>query len=272
MHESHATSDVRAGARDDFGVASAGMRRRGGSIDDLIVFDGACWHWLGRVDRYGLPKFGENRRDGGATVLRQLWMREYGFIPAGRVIVSRCPTRLCVNPRHAACVDRSEHQARERQTTSKLSWRDIRRLRAMSRRRVGLDTLAREFGLSSSYCSTLVRNLHWCDPGYVPGTVHICKLDGCDREFRTTHSTKVYCCREHYYEAHPWVLALRLARQRIEAPRVAGPSAYDEMRARLLRQIVGDLSAEDVHEMPDDQVARLRARLAAEGFTPTVTG
>lgn len=97
---------VRA-ARHAVGVTSNGkpFHKAAKKISDVDRFwskttkvEGACWLWLGGVNRSGYGKFKVGGRTIGAH--RMAYQYAIGPIPPGRLVCHRCDVPGCVNPAH----------------------------------------------------------------------------------------------------------------------------------------------------------------------------
>lgn len=69
-----------------------------------------CWHWLGRLDRYGYGRVCFRGRDEGAH--RAVLIERGIDIPKGYEVDHLCRCRDCVNPLHLEVVTKAENTAR----------------------------------------------------------------------------------------------------------------------------------------------------------------
>lgn len=67
-----------------------------------------CYEWLAHRNPKGYGKFGRN---GGRIVLAHhfLWLRDYGSLPPGKIVMHKCDNPCCVNPEHHRFGTRAEN-------------------------------------------------------------------------------------------------------------------------------------------------------------------
>ena len=126
-----------------------------------------CWLWTGAIDTKGYGKIGDGSRANHRILSahRVSWLIAYGEIPAGRWVLHRCDTPLCVNPAHLflgdAAANNQDCAAKGRNGNGALSPSDVRairvRLAAGERQRV----LAEEYGVSQTTISVIATGQTW---------------------------------------------------------------------------------------------------------------
>jgi hypothetical protein len=135
---------------------------------------GQCWLWSASVFAklgYGMFYLGQRQLEAH----RYSWELHNGEIPAGMWVLHRCDNRLCVNPGHlflgtpadnvADCKKKGRQARGEKNSRAKLTEEQVREIRRRYER--GWRTaqsggvLAREFGVSPSTISQIVRGKHW---------------------------------------------------------------------------------------------------------------
>ena len=131
-----------------------------------------CWVWQGSIGSNGYGRIRERRNGGtGRNVKAHRWMYEQlvGPIPAGLDLDHTChnadascaggptcPHRRCVNPAHLEPVTNAQNA--QRGAMAKLTWDDVRAIRASS---VGCTTLAREYGVHEDNILSIRHGRTW---------------------------------------------------------------------------------------------------------------
>lgn len=118
-----------------------------------------CWEWLLFRDRFGYGKLMCKRED-GRWAPRQAHRRSYeqhvGPIPEGLVLDHLCRNRGCINPAHAEPVTNAENLRRG--ANARLTWRDVRAIRASSRPQY---ELAMEYDIDCGQISRIINRRTW---------------------------------------------------------------------------------------------------------------
>ena|ERR1019366_4582631 len=129
-----------------------------------------CWIWGGYLNSYGYGRLGRNRSERGA---HRLAYRVYrGPIPEGMLVLHRCDMPCCVNPNHLFlgtdadnnndCIakGRAVHPAGEKQGLAKLTWKDVRAIRAV-RGIFTIRSLAHKYHVERSTVRNVLRGVTW---------------------------------------------------------------------------------------------------------------
>lgn len=130
-----------------------------------------CWEWIGSKDRYG---YGHIQLDGWPQLAHRISYQLYvGEIPIGLLICHHCDNPSCVRPDHLFlgtdadntrdCISKGRLSDRsgENNGQAKLTNEDIRTILAMwANGTRGID-IAREFGVTKSTISKIVRGDAW---------------------------------------------------------------------------------------------------------------
>jgi hypothetical protein len=133
-----------------------------------------CWEYIGPILNSG---YGQIKGRGAFTAHRLSWLIHKGAIPKGMCICHRCDNRICVNPDHlflgdirANSVDmwkkgrghRNAAQPKQRGVRhwkAKLTVEQILEIR--KRRDEPRKLLAKEFGTSARYISSIICRTKW---------------------------------------------------------------------------------------------------------------
>lgn len=105
---------------------------------------------------------------------RYSWLIHYGPVPLGKMVLHRCDTPTCVNPKHlfigtakenkTDCVDKGRHAHGEKHGESKLTntaVRDIRKLYRKGVRGQGATCIGRKFGVSKPVILGIIHGTGW---------------------------------------------------------------------------------------------------------------
>lgn len=118
-----------------------------------------CWVWKGKRPKCLAVSSGLK------TVPRAVYEVHFGEIPKGKEVVPQCSTPTCLNPEHLKLVDR----AILGKSNSKLTYDEVQEIRKLAHTgEYGLIELAEKFKTSRQTIYTVVYNLGWHDPAYVP--------------------------------------------------------------------------------------------------------
>lgn len=125
-----------------------------------------CWLWTAQKDRQGYGFFWLNGRDERAH--RVAWMLEHGDLPPrDQEVCHACDNPSCVNPAHLSLCTRQENTddmvARNRQARvrgeahgqSKLSEKDVTKIRDLRSTGVTVYAVAERFGINPSTVSKI---------------------------------------------------------------------------------------------------------------------
>jgi hypothetical protein len=100
-----------------------------------------------------------------------------GVVPSGHDIMHLCDTKPCVRPDHLTTGTRSENVrdgfrnpanrgvcAGENNGRNRLTWNDVRAIRAAAAKGARQADLARQYGITQAHVSHIVRGLRWPEP------------------------------------------------------------------------------------------------------------
>jgi hypothetical protein len=137
-----------------------------------------CWLWKGTLNkRWGYGYFSISGKPHRAH--RASYELLVGPIPDGLWVLHKCDVRKCVNPDHLFLGTREDNtqdmvaknrQSRQRGDQSpraKLTWDDVRAIRAEYGKKT-LKQLGALHSLWHSNIRSIVMNETWCDPSYTP--------------------------------------------------------------------------------------------------------
>ncbi len=120
---------------------------------------GDCWTWKGKA-----PKC-VSISSGLKTLPRAVYEIFVGPIARGKEVVRTCETTDCLKPEHLEIVDKSKLG----KSNAKLNYEQVQEIRKMSHTgEYGLMELALKFNTSRQTIYTVVYNLGWHDPTYIP--------------------------------------------------------------------------------------------------------
>lgn len=109
----------------------------------------ACWIWQLAKDQKG---YAVARREGRIVrAHRWMWMQEHGPVPAGLQLDHLCCVKDCVNPGHLEAVTPGENTRR----ANKLTFGDVKEIRALVRNGVKQQTVARMFDITQPAVSRI---------------------------------------------------------------------------------------------------------------------
>lgn len=141
-----------------------------------------CWGWRGFVDGKGYGRLniqGMKPRSQGAH--RVSWALHYGEVPAGAHVLHNCDNPLCTNPAHLRLGTHADNmrdmkergRARggcgpaEQCWNRKLTWADVRKIRAMKRDNPAMSyaQIAAHFPqITQHNVGAIIRGETWPDP------------------------------------------------------------------------------------------------------------
>lgn len=280
-------------------ATTRGTRPRAQALDDSYeVRPSGCWVWTGKLSDGRWPYMPyAGPLSGSRAPRKELWLRAGRTLEDGWRVHPSCGEALCVNPAHARSVPphRPPHKLSQDVASA------IRSEPVTAKHAV----LAERFAVHPTTIGDVVDNQTWRDHDYVPDNVRICTRPGCLRRFRSNRSNRRYCttkCGElhrrrlasGYYERQAIDRSGRrsnqLARATLGCPAsldaavgqdgtatlgqfvadTAAEDPFESAATNASRALLRGLSEDDVERMDERELARLRARLAAAGFKPSV--
>jgi hypothetical protein len=143
-----------------------------------------CYLWEGCTTKngYGIIKHKQARHNNGAH--RVAWELANGPIPDGLLVLHRCDTPLCVNPKHLFLGTHQDNMADmhakrrgsklrgEQKWNAKLTEDDVREIRAAYRNgNTSRRKLAAQFGMSRTHIGNIVRGEKWKHVAEPPPTL-----------------------------------------------------------------------------------------------------
>ena len=122
-----------------------------------------CWIFKGGLGDggYGVLGWKENGRQRSMSAHRMAWTLTNGTIPPGMCILHRCDNRKCVNPAHLMLGTQEENvrdMALKGRAYGKLSYEIAQEIRRRYAAGESQSKLAREFNVTQSSISQIVRN------------------------------------------------------------------------------------------------------------------
>jgi len=150
------------------GVARKTLREKLLSNFEMIPFAG-CWIWMGKIqarvdgsEGYGIVAEPLTQRE--LYVHRAMYETFVGPVPDGLDVCHRCDVRSCGNPDHLFPGTRKVNildACQKGRMSKKLTWDDVRAIRA--RRGTGevLGRIALDYGVTSVLVSLIARNKIW---------------------------------------------------------------------------------------------------------------
>lgn len=155
------------------------MKYAVGSTEDRLRFytdvqdTNQCWLWRGATNEHG---YGVLNVQGKSTlahrVAYQTWV---GDIPDGCVVMHVCDTPPCVNPNHLRSGTQGENvrdmfdkqrvqrPRGENHPGAKLTWSDVREIRAFADSGVARQALADAYGVRLTAIARIVNHTTWKD-------------------------------------------------------------------------------------------------------------
>lgn len=139
----------------------------------------SCWLWTASRNAMGYGQFRvgskTDRSSRCALAHRVAWELVNGAVPAGLCVLHRCDNPRCVNPAHlflgtrtdnsrdkvAKGRQRSGRLPGERNPAAKLTAESVAAVRARASRGESGVALAREFGVSPTTVSRVIRGVRW---------------------------------------------------------------------------------------------------------------
>lgn len=157
-----------------YGDAEHPLRRGSLSarLERMSKVDGECRVWTASRDRYGYGRITIRPR-GVLPAHRVAWEAAHGPIPEGMVIRHKCDNPPCVNVAHLELGTTADNQRDKRErgrsapatgsenNLSKLTETDIPRIREAASTGSTQRAIARDFGVSPSAISQVVRGVTW---------------------------------------------------------------------------------------------------------------
>lgn len=134
-----------------------------------------CWLWLAAVDKDGYGRF--TVADGGngtSQPAHRVSYRLYVGKIGRRSVLHRCDTPPCVNPQHLFrgttqdnrqdCVDKNRQATGARNGRSKLTWEQVREIRALPKRKRYVRDAAYKYNVSRQTIIDIRANRLWVKP------------------------------------------------------------------------------------------------------------
>jgi hypothetical protein len=134
-----------------------------------------CWLWTGsRSTQFGRPTYGQFMLAGrrmGAHVAS--YILHVGPVPDGLDILHSCDVKHCVNPAHLRPGTHTEnireafaklpagHFAGENNGRNRLTWNDVRAIRAAAAKGARQADLAAQYGVAQAHISQIVHGKRW---------------------------------------------------------------------------------------------------------------
>lgn len=140
-----------------------------------VVSESGCWLWNGTLNAKGYGCFS------GGLAHRFSYQSLVGEIPEGRYVLHHCDIRNCVNPQHlyvgtqkdnvADMWRRGRANARgqkpgEGHSLARLTWNDVREIRALAKEGKTKSQLAIKYGISEAQIGRIILNVRWIDRDY----------------------------------------------------------------------------------------------------------
>lgn len=138
-----------------------------------------CWIWIGCKDPKGYGRIGTGGRAGKDVFAHRLsYVFHKGEIPQGMLVCHKCDNPACVNPDHLFigtqfdnmrdCVRKGRlkpfRPIGELAHNTKLSWKDVKEIRASPQRGWGYRIpLAKKYGVSTQIISRIIKNETWIE-------------------------------------------------------------------------------------------------------------
>lgn len=119
-------------------------------------YETPCWVWQLATLKHGYP-VNHNR------LMHRVYYEEHrGPVPDGLQLDHLCRVRACVNPDHLEPVTAAENQ--HRGSNAKLTWDDVREIRARGCAGETQRAIAASFPVTRSVISAILRGRMWVEP------------------------------------------------------------------------------------------------------------
>jgi hypothetical protein len=131
----------------------------------------ACWEWRGAHSDNGYGALRTEPRGPVIKAHRVAYLLEVGPIPDGLYVCHRCDNPRCVRPDHLFIGTQAENRrdaARKGRAARKLTWPDVRAMRAAYAAGVRGYEIARRRRMSAGVVYKILRGVIWTDPAYPP--------------------------------------------------------------------------------------------------------
>lgn len=143
-----------------------------------VEITSTCWLWLGsKYTQFGQPTYGQTILDGRRmTAHRAMYLLAKGPIPDHLELLHSCDVKACVNPAHLRVGTHRENVreafakmtpgrlAGENAGRARLTWPQVRAIRAASASGESYADLSRQYGVTATQIRNIVLRLRWTEP------------------------------------------------------------------------------------------------------------